>query len=1206
MYLEGLINEADIAGLGVEAFRRVINKLVEVEASIHRIPLADLDLTAKENDPDAGIDARVQWPDDGPHDHLFGGENVLQYKTGRVTKAILTEEFHKPGVQNCLKRGGHYHFLVSQDYNPSRLDKLRAYLKALCVDEGIDEGGCQILAASHIARWICRHPAVIAARELGKGLPGFSTVETWAETPTMRNPWKADGLRLDIIARVQAQLGAEEVPDPVIRIEGPTGVGKSRLALECIKAAGLANRVIYAPYSGDTSVQQLLVAVQGSPRSYAIVVADECDRERQAVFKSFAELSEGRLRLICVGPGDVLFDSPADFGSVFVLPPIGDGDMKEILSARGEVPPEASEAAVRLSGGYPKLAFFVADAILRDAAITPVEIQKIRTIKDVLNKFLAPATLKALRAAALLERLGWEGDLQAEAQAVTDYLGLNLVDFRGSILALREQGVVLPQGRYIYVTPDLLGIAAAAELWDAHGGDLIRIIEKLPGLRARRELLKRLAGMGRHREVRKVVQMLLSEDGLFKSLEDLDEEFRSEAFRIMSSALPDAAVTVLARIIERAPREQLEAFKTGRRNVIWAIETLLRWPETSLVAARSLRSLALAENEEIGNNATGVFAEYFQVHLSRSPIPYRDRMVLLDELIAGGDEASRKLGVAAAKAGLVSYETRLGGNFDELARRPYPPEWRPKTYAEHADARRVALKHLEEIACGNDEAASDARNAQIASTFTLTQEGLFDDAIKALQSVEPKDDTERREFLDACLRLESEAGEKLSEQQKKELMAVRSSVFDSSYFASLKRWVGRRLHADFDLEGGTGEQQADRIAEELAEEGLARGMSDEELAWLASPEAENVWVFGLRLGELDGEMKFFKRIVASSSEDVNTLLLAAYFNGTARRAGNQLREDLLDGLCGEHPQMALGCTWRGEPSERGLQRIIDLVESGKLVPESVRVLMYGGWTKSLSGEDVGKLVTLMLRGNKIAVLDASMSMLQDVLQRDPQSIERLDPLVWQTLELTPANAAPMVEWRWRGLAAVVAPRDPQRIIHLIVRQYSSEPFIPLSDDRQHALQVATQSDPVAAWNVIGDAILNNEEASSALLTVLRKWYGELIPIEHLISWARAHQPRGPRIVAHLVNPAPGQLSGRARALVLAFPGKKEVWTELFASLVTGFSFGPYSNRIEMELATVRQWAEDPDPEFRSWAMEVARGMEAQLRHQKTREEEGDI
>ena len=65
--------------------------------------------------------------------------------------------------------------------------------------------------------------------------------------------------------------------------------------------------------------------------------------------------------------------------------------------------------------------------------------------------------------------------------------------------------------------------------------------------------------MGAQPRVKLAVERLLGEEGLFKTLKDLDEFFRSEAYSILASALPEAAVAVLERLVERAPREDLLA-----------------------------------------------------------------------------------------------------------------------------------------------------------------------------------------------------------------------------------------------------------------------------------------------------------------------------------------------------------------------------------------------------------------------------------------------------------------------------------------------------------------------------------------------------------------------------------------------------------------------------------------------------------------------
>jgi hypothetical protein len=483
---------------------------------------------------------------------------------------------------------------------------------------------------------------------------------------------------------------------------------------------------------------------------------------------------------------------------------------------------------------------------------------------------------------------------------------------------------------------------------------------------------------------------------------------------------------------------------------------------------------------------------------------------------------------------------------------------------------------------------------------------MFDDVIKILKSIKPETDDDRRQILDASAQLQRNAAGQLSDAQKSQVEELVANVFGSSYFARIRRWVGR-LRADFELKDEEGFANADAITTvALAEEGLKNGISGEELAWLASAAAENVWIFGLRLGELDTQLRFFSRIVSHSPEDINARFLASYLMGQARAGGVDRRENLADQLCEAHPMKAFICTWRGEATQRGFKRIVGLVQSGKVSPDKIGFLMYGGWTKILSADEIATLVNLMLRGDKRAVLEPSMSMLHDALRREPESIAVLEAPAWEVVEATPPDAPVMVAWHWGRLAAIVAARDPQRIVRLIIGQYSSGQFIPLSDERRQVLQTATEADPVCAWDAISEAIMSGKDVSSSLLIVLRSWYGELIPVDHLVSWAKTNQPRGPWIVAHLIRSDPRNPSSRARALLLAFRGNKDVWDVLYANMVSGFWQGPYSNKIERDLAIAKQWAEDPDPEFQAFATDVIRELERHLRVQKTREEEGEF
>jgi hypothetical protein len=92
--------------------------------------------------------------------------------------------------------------------------------------------------------------------------------------------------------------------------------------------------------------------------------------------------------------------------------------------------------------------------------------------------------------------VGWEDEVKDEAQALVDYFEIRMNDFKAGVKTLKDRGVVMARGRYLYVSPDLLAISAAAYVWETHGSELINIVPKLPRESARRGLLRRLASMG--------------------------------------------------------------------------------------------------------------------------------------------------------------------------------------------------------------------------------------------------------------------------------------------------------------------------------------------------------------------------------------------------------------------------------------------------------------------------------------------------------------------------------------------------------------------------------------------------------------------------------------------------------------------------------------------------------------------------------------
>jgi len=1200
-----LIHGKDVERLKDEDLRSVLNALLDADASQHRVPLADLSVTTRNDDPDAGIDAWIKWPAGTAHDVLRPGENVLQYKSGKLTKELLRSEFRKSGVQRSLKKGGSYLLCVGHDYVHATKKRYEDQLKGLCGRRKIPISRAKIIFGSALARWICRYPAVAARAEFGKNIPQFITVERWQKIPRYSNTFRADDPRAETIGHIRSFLQSEAL-ETTLRLEGRPGVGKTRLALEAVRTREYSSRALYFDDAENPDILRFLTAVSNDQESYVIAVLDECAWVRQTSLEQYAQLSRGRLKLICVGVSDPLYQGPPlALSQQYELKPLPNSDIEAIIRESYPAAPKGHiDLVVRLSGGYVKLAMFIAATLDQYGPRPPVELAKVTDVGKFLRGFVEKDVRRSLQVLSVLAQIGWYDELRPEANTVAKFVGLSTPKLEQSVKKLRDQGIAIQKGRYLYVSPELLAIKSAADLWSEKDYRLLDLIEKIEGREPRRQLLSRLATMGEYPEMRDAVGSVMSKEGLFPTLKQLDQEFLSEVFRILSSAVPTAAANLLTELIGPATKDDLLNFETGRRNVMWAIESLLRWPETSMKAARALMKLALSETEKIANNATSIFETFFHVFLSGSPVPLMERFVLIEELLQSGESPSRLLAAQAVAGSLQSHETRSGGDTDYLSKRPYPPEWKPKTYGEIWEARRKALGYLEQIGRGNDKAAVVARRELLQSPYALVSQGQVDDAIRILESAVAMSDEERRNIIRSCDQINRVPN--LTNEQRAKVKQIRDSAFGTTYFDRLRRWVGGRLPEDFDPSSGSGFDAADRRVMELAEEGFQNEIGATELEWLSSAEAENVWPFGRRLGELDKEEGFRDRIFRAAPDNENCMLLAAYVWGRGAAVGAENRERLLDGLVQSKPMAAFGATWRTDPTVAGAKRIMHLVATGRVAASSLRMLRYGGWVTQLPAHYAIEIVNMMLRLDAESNAEAVLGIIDHAVGSNLISVQQLGDAIWKALEVRGPQRSQSFDWHWGRVADLVATSEPGRFARVFITLFECDDTWLSTDSAQSALQHAVRSDPSSVWEVIGTALLADDPTAVRLRLKLGQWFGAFIPPETLVEWAQRHGRRGFLVAAELLNTKGDRLPPSARLLVKKASNPKEVLNQLFANVGTGSFVGPISSHLEGQLATLKNWAQDENPTIRSWAEEAITYAEKGVKRQRVLEEEGNF
>ena len=241
--------------------------------------------------------------------------------------------------------------------------------------------------------------------------------------------------------------------------------------------------------------------------------------------------------------------------------------------------------------------------------------------------------------------------------------------------------------------PKLVATWLAGEILEEYGEEVIGWVEQLPQP-LQEQFVHQLRNFGSGPSTfRDILGPFIERGAQFREPSDFNEA--AGRFLLAAAAVaPKQVVESIDSLITTATPDELQ--KLPRRDLVWALEYLLWWPETYERAVRSLFVLAQHESESWANNATGEFVESFQVVLGGTLVPHADRLQWLRSQLETSGSAQVVLIAKAAAAGLNTYHSRMvSGPRGQLE----PRDWHPGTEDEILQAHRDSLDLL--FACSN-------------------------------------------------------------------------------------------------------------------------------------------------------------------------------------------------------------------------------------------------------------------------------------------------------------------------------------------------------------------------------------------------------------------------------------------------------------------------------------------------------------------------
>ena len=772
-----------ITRLTERTFPALLRRLLSAEAQAHGLPEYGIHVAGNITTPDGGEDGRITWTEGPPRTSFLPSRFCLfQVKAGKVAPAVAAHEVVgrngdvKPMVRAVLEAGGHYLLLCAHPYTYQQIDARKSRIREAIRDAGMDIDDVQVgfCDADWVASWVNRHPsvAVWVKEQTHRGTVGpFRSWTHWASRAEHdTSPW-ADDDRLAAL-RQPVREGASGTRR-VVRVVGPSGIGKSRLILEALGPCeederlgfSLADLVLYADESelGDLAINGVVQTLAENGQR-AVVVVDRCPPESHRILVGMVQRRESAVSLITIDdeiPPDLRDRTIVELNEheILVKVPEASSSVTEAIihSECPELPSEDFRRLAHFSRGFPKIAHLVAQAwtSARPVAFATEEhlveaFVRGRRLPD--PNLLGSARL--LAAFRLIRMDGPEAD-QLEEVAVRGQ-NLSAAQLRVGFNQLIDRGVARHRGRFVTLQPRPIALHLAERQWrdwSLASWDAVLGGDTSPDLKV--GAAKQLALLNTTDVAQQVVAHVCRNGGPFEGVEGFDRPHHTEVL----SALTEVDASLVAQRIGCSLRHfrDLDDVRGGvRRHLVWALEKIAFDPDGFEEGAEFLLRLAVAENEAYGNNATGQFVALFPVMLGNTAADGPARLRLLSDAARSNDPTQRQIVVHALVNGSATDHFSRSVGAETHGSRPALRSWRP--------TRDEALAYIEgcvdllvEFAAEDDDAADAARAGLGENLRSLASDGFLDLVEAIVRRVGPARDSwpEALEALGEFLRHQS-------------------------------------------------------------------------------------------------------------------------------------------------------------------------------------------------------------------------------------------------------------------------------------------------------------------------------------------------------------------------------------------------------------------------------------------------------------------
>ena len=864
----------------------LLHRLLFCEARKLGVGKPGILVPAQINVPDGGQDGR--WNADiEPHDYIPRSLTLYQCKAEHIDAAMCRKEMTitkkavrkkgsaspaallvKDRVREALSEGGCYAFFCSkQEIESSRATSLNSIARGQLAKAGFTphKDACvEFLGCNRIADWVNKFPAAIHyVRQVTKGFGGvhFYTMEGWGKLGSVSGPFFGNEAVGRKIASIREALLGDATR--IIRLNGLSGVGKSRLVYEALRShhdadigqESLSASSVYVSYADIPADLIGFVSHLADNEYSGIIVIDDCPPDIHSRIANIVYRSP--LRIITI------FHEPEPSWSNSLLLGLDPSEMEDVvermlredrqLVGRGE---EAIKAVAGFARGFAQFA-----KLITEFHRAPT-LQELRDREPFFQKLLSRGedpgadTVAAMQALAMFSKIGGSaGKLQSDLEAIRSLFcpKLDENEFWRIIEEQKSRKVIQQIADTLMLNLRPLAVALAADYiqrlpigkWKI----TVDAIAQAGLLEAFASRLGELEFSDKGEEIGK----LILEEGLpFSSAEYLlTGTTGSQMFRALSLLNPSAAIKVAWRSLGGCSLEKLHEAKQSRRDLVRALEWL-SWESAEFGdAAKLLLRLAAAENESWSNNATGSFKQLFNLYLSGTKSPAIERLEIIRFALQSAEPNARSIAIQALGAGLNFQHFMRMSDASISGKRDHAQDWQPANRRQELDYWKECYTILRKLIVEGAPTAGEAklvlgRNLGVILQTPLVQELEVDfrELCESLGHLWPEAKDQIKGVLE--YHQETPPAHRQALQRWVSYLTPPSAALGDRIqdMVSTPGWHHRKAeNGDYvDLS----REEAERLASELTEQGISLLPY---LRQLLTDEQQQGFAFGARIGK---------------------------------------------------------------------------------------------------------------------------------------------------------------------------------------------------------------------------------------------------------------------------------------------------------------------------------------------------------------------